>query len=165
DYRGAEGALRGVRGADRPRAELALSHVLFETGRYADAREAALRAARSASLRTAAETLRGEALRAVGDRDGAIAVWRALADRPEARRARLLLGRAYTEAGDVGHAREMLDRFVEEYNAGSATDGESLGYVAAAVYTLGAFQDANDAYREATQAAPDRAEVQREWAE
>ena len=167
EYSAAETALRAIRGAEKPRAEVALSRLLLETGRYPEARDTAARAGRTASVRIAAETIRGEALLGAGDRDGAIAVWRAVADRPEARRARLLLGLALAEAGDSLRAREQFGRFVDEYNAGSVaeSDGESLSYVGRAVRALGAFQDATDAFREAARATPDRAEVHREWAE
>lgn len=166
EYSAAETALRAIRGAERARADVALARLLLETGRYPEARDTAVRAARTPAVRVAAETVRGEVLRATGDRDGAVGAWRAIADRPEARRARLLLGLAFDEAGDALRSHEQFDRFVQEYNDGSIaeTDGESLSYVARAVQALGAFQDANEAFRDAARASPDRAEPHRQWA-
>src|SRR6185503_16240541 len=84
EYAEAERALRAIRGGERALADVTLARVLVETGRYAEARDVAARAARTQAVRVAAETVRGEALRAAGDRDGAIGAWRGVADRPEA---------------------------------------------------------------------------------
>jgi len=170
-YTPAETFLRGILdGAEGPRARLALGRILLETGRYVDAAAMARRAARGAArdrdLRVAAETLRGEALGLTGDLDEAERVLTAIAAEAGAHRANVILGRLLQRRGQGPAAEAAFMRLIGAYNDRSiaANDGEGLSYVALAAWGLGSFQDANDAFQEATRADPARVETQVEWA-
>ncbi len=155
DYPTAEKAFRAaLRGGDRARATDGLARTLLETGRTGDA------------ARAGSEQMRAEALYASGDRQAAVEILGRLAKTPEKRLARLWLGRLLSEAGDTSGARAALMPLVEDYNADriAAADAEGLAYVAEAVHLLGAFRDANDAFRESWRADSGRAETQVRWA-
>jgi len=157
------GALTGASGA---RARHGLARILLETGRYDDAAREAEQVARDASLRVAAETLRGEALSLRGNLDEAERILGAIAREPNAWRANALLGRLLVRRGRSVEAQPVFMRLIGAYNDRSIgeDDGEGLAYVAMAAWGLGSFQDANDAFRDATRADATRVETQVEWA-
>lgn len=168
DYRRAEPMLRALcRGREAAAAQLALARLLIETGRFEDAERAAEAAARARELRVAARTALGEARMARGRLDEAQRALEEVASEPSAHRARVMLGRLLLRRGRESEARTVLMRLVRAYNDRSidGRDGEGLAYVGMAAAMLGSPQDANDAFREATRAAPDRVETQLEWAE
>src|SRR5690606_24684908 len=90
----------------------------------------------------------------------------ALAD-AEARRAQVMLGRLLLRRGRIAEAEPHLMALIRAYNEDRipARDAEGLTYVALAAWALGSHADANDAFQEATRAAPQRVETQLEWAE
>ncbi|MFW6051491.1 MAG: tetratricopeptide repeat protein [Myxococcota bacterium] len=136
------------------------------TGDYEGAARRARRAARSRSLRVEALTLRGEAYMRLGDHGEAEAALREVAEEPGAHRARVLLGRLLQTRGEVSEARRWYYRLIDAYNDDTIDldDGENLAHVALAAWGLHAYHDANDAFQQATRAAPDRVETQLEWA-
>ncbi|MCS6797088.1 MAG: tetratricopeptide repeat protein [Myxococcota bacterium] len=153
-------------GPERARAELGLARVAFARGRHADALAAAGRAARAAAHREAAELLRAEVLMRVGRADEARPLLESLASSPRAVRAWWLLGRLHAQAGRTDESARWFMRLVRAYNDGTIgpADAEGLALVGSAAAALGAFRDANDAFREATRADPTRVETQIEWA-
>lgn len=166
-YAAVERALPALtRGAAAPRALLVRARLELETGRYDESARTAQQAARDRATRIAAETVRGEALAAKGRLDEAQRAFEAVANEPSAHRARVMLGRLLSRRGRTSEAEQVLMRLVEAYNDETITsrDGEGLAYVGMAAWALGSFQDANDAFRESTRAAPDRVETQLEWA-
>jgi tetratricopeptide (TPR) repeat protein len=151
--------------AQRPRALLGLSRVLWITGRYEESEQRALEAAKQPAWAGRAHTLRGEALAAIGKHAQAVAALEAAASDPKALRARVLLGRLWMDRGQRAQAEPHLLALIEAYNDDSlGTDGEALAYVAMAARALGSVHDANDAFREAALADRSRVETQLEWA-
>ncbi len=149
------------------RAHLQLARIAMETGRYEEAGRAAQQAEQDTALRAQAQTARAESLIARGDLDGAERVLTGVTSDPHAYRANVLLGRLHLRRGRAAEAEPFLMRQIEAYNDDSITrtDGEGLGYVAMSAWGLGSHADANDAFQEATRAAPTRDELQLEWAE
>jgi tetratricopeptide (TPR) repeat protein len=153
--------------ADVARARLLSARWSMETGAYADAVDAAARAAAEPALRVVAETLRAEALAAMGKEDDAERVLRTLAGERAAHRARVLLGELLVSRSRRAEAEPFLMALVEAYNDETIgdRDAEGLALVARAARALGSFQDANDAFRASVRADPSRVETQLDWAE
>lgn len=154
-------------GADASKATLGLARVLFETGDYVGASDAAQRASQETTLRTVATTFRAETLIARGKLDDAEQLLTPLATEADAHRARLVLGRLLLARGRNTEAEPHLMALVEAFNDDRITDrdAEGLTLVALAARALGSFQDANDAFRSAVAADARRVETQLEWAE
>jgi len=89
-----------------------------------------------------------------------------LRNQPDAYRAWMLSGRLHALRGDQLEAESWFMRLIEAYNDGriSDRDAEPLVYVGIAARALGAYQDANQAFRESAAADPTRVETQLEWA-
>ena len=87
-------------------------------------------------------------------------------DKPNAFRAWMLTGRIHALRGNSTEAEGWFMRLIEAYNDGRINlgDAEPLCYVGIAARALGAFQDANQAFRESTEADATRVETQLEWA-
>jgi tetratricopeptide (TPR) repeat protein len=166
DYAAAEAGLR-VQSERQPHARLYLARVLFETGRYAEAREQALLAARDPRVLVAAHTLRAEAFAAEGQLDAAEQLFRSVTDDPSALRARLLLGRLLMERGRPAEARPLLSSLIASYHRDELDPDRAanLSYVAMAARALGKMHEANDTFREAAEADRGRVETQLEWAQ
>jgi tetratricopeptide (TPR) repeat protein len=166
EYATAEAGLRAQ--LDRqPAARLALARVLFETGRYAEARDQAQLAAEEPMQRVAADTLRAEAFAAEGQLDQAELLWRGISDDPAALRARVLLGRLLMDRGRPKEAEPLLSAVLAAYNRGELGVDRAAGltYVAMAARALGRLHDANDTFREAAMLDRARVETQLEWAQ
>jgi tetratricopeptide (TPR) repeat protein len=152
------------RGGSRAEASVVLARVYLETGRYAEAAELVRPLARSGAVRIEAATLLGEAELARGRMDEAQQAFELVQNEAIAHRARVFLGRVLTLRGRS--AQTPLMALIQAYNDGviGERDGEGLAYVGMAADMLDSPQDANDAFREATRADPNRVETQLEWA-
>ena len=144
------------------RARLGLARVLMLTGRHSEAQtllEAGLGNAESPDLDLA--TLLAESLHQSGASDEAITLCKKLEPRPEARRARWLLGELLLERGNRKAAEEVLMTLIEDYNSDriGPDDGAGLALVGRAAHLLRSPHDANDAFNAAERAAPDRQET------
>jgi tetratricopeptide (TPR) repeat protein len=158
-------------GDDRARqAAWLLARLELATGRYdeARARGAALAEGAPAPAEQArALTLTGEADLRRGRLEAAErSLRRAIAADPNAFRAQVFLGRLLDRRGRRLEARPAFLELIGAYNDRriDGRDAAGLTYVAMAARGLGSPQDANDAFREATRADPDRVETQLEWA-
>ena len=161
-------ALAGsLSGADQAKATLGLARVLFETGDYAGATDAAERASHEPTLRLAAGTFRAETLVARGKVDDAEQQLTALVADPTAFRAHLVLGRLLQARGRKTEAEPHLMALVQAFNDDHITDrdAEGLMLVALSARALGSYQDANDAFQSSVRADAQRVETQLEWAE
>ena len=166
-YERAEGLfLQATRSRGGAKAWMGLARVQLETGRHDDAYRSAMRVAGPKKLRTAARTLAAEALIARGRLDEAERALRALVSWFGAHRARVVLGRLLDGRGQRKRARKYFARVVAAYNAHRIrdNDGPGMALVAMAAWGLGALQDANRAFRDATRAAPELAQIEVEWA-
>lgn len=138
-------------------ARLGLARVLMITGRNTDA-QALLVAALEARAEpdVEASTLLAESLWASGNLEAARTRLESLADRPEARRARLMLGEILIATGRRSDAEPPLMTLVEDYNEDriKADDGAGLALVGRAAHLLRSPHDANDAFNAAERAAP-----------
>jgi cellulose synthase operon protein C len=166
--RGFYGAVRGFlegAGGESPRGRLMLGRLDLITGRYAEAEGHARSVASQEAMRVPALTLAGETLAARGALTQAERTFRSVADEPDAHRARVLLGRVLSRQGKP-EARKWFYALIESYNDDTIgpRDGDGLAHVAMAAWGLGAYQDANDAFGQATRANRERAETQIEWA-
>ncbi len=160
-------ALPGLaHGADEAKAKLLEARLDLATGRYDEAARAAAQAARDHGVHVAAETARGEALAARGKLDDAQHAFEGLMGEPTAYRARVMLGRLLIARGHRADAEQVLMPVVDAYNDESIDlhDAAGVTYVGMAARALGAYQDANDAFGQATRADPHRVETQLEWA-
>ncbi len=149
------------------RAGLLLARVMFETGRYDAAGQAAERAAADATVRTAATTLRGEVAMHRGRLAEAQRLLEEAARDPHGLRAEVMLGRLLVRRGRAVEAEPHFMRLIQAYNDESidSHDAEGLAYVAMSAWGLGSVQDANDAFQESTRADDQRVETQLEWAQ
>ncbi len=114
----------------------------------------------------ASGTAAAEAHLAAGRLDEAERALSTLSQQDNAYRAWTLMGRLLTLRGKVTEAEAWFMRLIEAYNDGriSDRDAEPLLYVGIAARALGAYQDANQAFRESAEADPTRVETQLEWA-
>lgn len=166
-YGDAEQGFRALlSGPSRGEALLGLGSVQLATGRYDEAERSAATAAEQHALQARAQTLKGEALYARGNLDGAQKAFERAVRDPAALRAQVLLGRLLQERGHKPEAEPHLMALVEAYNndALGGDRAEGLCYVAMATRALGSVHDANDAFREAALADRSRVETQLEWA-
>jgi tetratricopeptide (TPR) repeat protein len=165
--RGLDALLAAPAPGDAARAQLLLARWCMDTGGYPEAAAAAERAAVEPAFRLPAETLRAEALLAIGKEDDAERVLRALAGERGAHRARLLLGELLVARSRRAEAEPFLMALVEAFNDDTIgdRDAEGLALVGRAARALGSYQDANDAFRAAARADARRVETQLDWAE
>lgn len=156
----AESAYRGMA---TPAGRVGLARVLQLRGRYDEAEAEA----RAAGDGTDAVTALGEALAARGQLDDAEAALRQVTDRPEAHRARVLLGRLLVRRSRASEARPILMALVRAYNDHTiaTTDAEGLAYVGMAAALLGSAHDANDAFTQSARVERGRVETEVEWAQ
>lgn len=166
-YALAERAFVGLaRGPNRGEALLGLARVQLRTGRYRQAKETARRAALQARGRIRALTARAEALLHLGELQRAEKLLRETAVRPDAHRARVLLGRLLQQAGRPQEAEEVLTLLIEDYNDQTldANDAAQMTSLAIAAWALGSLHDANDSFRRAALLDLGNEETQIEWA-
>lgn len=139
------------------RARLGLARALMSTGRHAEA-QALLRPATEAAPTAELEgtTLLAHSLWLTGNAAEATRLLESLVSRPEARRARLLLGEIHLAHGRRADAEPLLMTLIEDYNADriGAEDGPGLALVGRAAHLLRSPHDANDAFNAAERAAP-----------
>ena len=155
DYPRAERELLAVRGADQPAAMVALSRVMLEQGRWADADKYATQAQANAAQKLVAIAVRAQVLEAQGKTADAVKLLDPHKDvaGPGGRRVRLVLGEILVNTGRRADAAPILLKFADEYAddtpAGIAsTDAEGLAMVGRAMYLLRSFKDANKAFNE-----------------
>jgi len=152
-YAAAEESFRAlIGGSVGAAAQRGLGRVLMLTGRQVDA-QAALRAG-AADLDTA--TLLSESLFQSGQSSAALQLLGTLKERPEARRARLLLGQILIERGRRSEAEPVLMTLIEDYNEDriGSGDGPGLALVGRAAHLLRSPHDANDAFNAAERVTP-----------
>jgi tetratricopeptide (TPR) repeat protein len=162
DYETAEKNLKAAaQGKDRGAALVAVARVDLATGRYAEAAQTATAAESDRGARSAAITVRAEALARLGRTADAIALLESVRAEPDARRARVLLGELYITTGRRAAARDPLHSVISDYNnnAIASSDAEDLALVGRAAYLLGSARDANDAYNQAERAGKHRVET------
>jgi tetratricopeptide (TPR) repeat protein len=151
DYARAEKVLGGVRGPDQPAAEVVLSQVLFEQGRFADADRLAQHAGAAPGQRAAATVVRARILSARGKKGEAVQVLDPLKDTPgrAGRDVRLLLGELLVATGHRQDAETHLLKIIDEYNTDAIkeTDAEGLAIVGRAAFLLRSPKDANKAFK------------------
>jgi Tfp pilus assembly protein PilF len=156
-YADAEAGFRRLlESPDAAAARHGLARVLLLTGRDGEAQsllEAAL-AATPADLDAVA--LLAESVWRSGDAARAVSLLEAVAERPEARRARLLLGEVLLDLGQRAQAEPQLMTLIEDYNSDriGAEDGPGLALVGRAAHLLRSPHDANDAFNAAERATP-----------
>jgi tetratricopeptide (TPR) repeat protein len=125
---------------------------LVERGRYPEAL-ALLRTGprRAGAERLSAVGLEAEALRRAGNLREAETTLRTIANEPEAREARLMLGEVLLELGRRAEAKAPLLTLISDYNDEkiAENDGRGLALVGRAAHLLRAPRDANDAFGEA----------------
>lgn len=82
-------------------------------------------------------------------------------------RALALLGRIHTLRGERALAKQRYESVVALYNRGAIgeRDGEGLWALATATAALGAYRDANETFARAVQAAPERLDIELDWAD
>lgn len=153
-------ALLSRGGGDAERRGLA--RALAALGREAEARQLlSAGVGTGAALDLETGTLLAEISIASGEGQAALALLEQLAQRPEARRARLLLGQLLIDRGRRSEAEVPLLTLVEDYNEDriKADDGVGLALVGRAAHLLRSPHDANDAFNAAERAAPGAEEV------
>ncbi|MEM1417991.1 MAG: hypothetical protein AAGH15_24045, partial [Myxococcota bacterium] len=116
--------------------------------------------------KAAALTTQAEAELARGAIAEALRTLAPLEAEPNAHRARLVMGRAYAARGATADAERLYYQLIDAYNDERIAEGDGVGlaYVAEAAWGLGSARDANDAFQEAAEAAPERIETQLAWA-
>jgi Tfp pilus assembly protein PilF len=163
DYAGSEADFRAaLAGGEGAPANLGLARVLFITGRYREAVSAARAAAKSgAELAELALCVSAEALRREGHLEEAKAELKAFEDRPEARRARLLLGELELEGGHRKLAEPLFMSLIEDYNEDriDEKDGDGLMRAARAAWLLRSPRDANTLFTDAEHRMPGNPEL------
>ncbi|RMH44425.1 MAG: hypothetical protein D6689_02395 [Deltaproteobacteria bacterium] len=170
DYAGAREELARVPARDRAAASALLGRIELRTGDYAAAERRARALARSGRPAVAASgrALLAEVQLATGRYADAIALLeKATAAAPDHLRLRYLLAMAYRSVGRLDDAAKRWEAFFADYDAGKlkldvAEHAMYLGF--AARYT-GAYEDANDAFREAVTADPKLLDANIAWGE
>jgi tetratricopeptide (TPR) repeat protein len=155
DYAKAETELNKVKG--QPDAEAALARVALEQGKYEDAAQHATAAGAKGKI------VHAEILLARGKQKEAVVALEALkgGKGAEARRARLLLGETLIAMGKRKDAEDPLMKVIEEYNDGSITQTDAVGFadVGRAAFLLRHAKDANQAFKESERADKKRVET------
>jgi tetratricopeptide (TPR) repeat protein len=164
EYARAEVALRSL-AQTTAAAYTLLGRLLYETGRYAEAIDAALLATEDASQRVAATTVQGQSLAALGRLDEAELAYRSIADDPLAYRARADLGGLLLDRGRRQEGRPWLEALLDSYQRHETTSAIALNAVALAARRLGEFRLANDVFRQAALLDRSRADTQLSWAQ
>ncbi|MCC6751266.1 MAG: tetratricopeptide repeat protein [Deltaproteobacteria bacterium] len=171
NYAAAEAAFAKLGPREGAAALVGLGRVQLETGRHAEAQKSAERAlARAGGGAAAAEalTLKGEVLRARGERPAAEQAFKqALAKHAKAHRARAFLGLVQLERGQAAESRATFDVFYDDFK-GERLDqasSEELTYVAMACRYTDNFRDASDTYGDAVKADPENVEAHVQWGE
>ncbi|MEY2930201.1 MAG: hypothetical protein RL033_950, partial [Pseudomonadota bacterium] len=139
-----------------------LARALAAIGREAEARQLlSSSASAGAPIDLETGTLLAEISIASGEGPSALALLEGLAQRPEARRARLLLGELLIERGRRSEAEAPLMTLIEDYNDDriGSDDGLGLALVGRAAHLLRSPHDANDAFNAAERAAPGAEEI------
>ena len=160
EYARAESELAGIKGAERPAAQLALSRVWLEQGRYADAERAAMEAGTSshADDKHFAVAIRAKVLWAQGKQPEAIRLLETAKDvpGPGGRAVRLLLGEYRIATGHRQDADAPLHAIIDDFNtdAITSTDAEGLAVAGRAAYLLRSPKDANKLMNESERADP-----------
>jgi tetratricopeptide (TPR) repeat protein len=145
-----------------PLSSLERAHGLIVQGRY----DEALEVLRASAQPTEADRLRAawlvaEAERRAGNLTAAERTLRTVANEPNARDVRLMLGEVLLELGRRADAKEPLLTLIADYNDGKipATDGHGLALVGRAAHLLRSPRDANDAFGEAEAAGDHSTEL------
>jgi tetratricopeptide (TPR) repeat protein len=153
-----------ARGGEKGLAGLGLVPVLLRTGKYAEAAEAASKAASDPKVAAAAWTLQAEALVRLGrEREAVASLEKALAADAKAFHARWLLGKALLEAGQRKAARQILDKFFDHYNSDEVKTASDLTDLALAMKALERWHDAHRVFGEAVKADKSYARAHVEW--
>ena len=115
DYPRAERELAALRGADQAAANTALARIMLEQGRFSDVEKYAQMAQASAPEKTAATTVRAQALFESGKAPEALKMLETVKDAPgpAGRRARLLLGDYRIKTGHRADAADPLMKIIE----------------------------------------------------
>lgn len=155
---------RGLANAEttRARALEGLAETALITGRYAEAQSVARELfAVGGAWRRRGAVLEARALARQGKIEEAEATIRRVVDEPEARGARLLLGKLLIEQGRRADAEPVLMTLIDDYNDGriDSKDAVALTEVGRAADLLRSPRDANEAFSEAEHAAPANAEL------
>jgi cellulose synthase operon protein C len=149
-------------GPERGSALVGLARVQLATGHYEEAsRTARLAGQADAIVQPDAAAVGAEALARLGKPTEAIALLEPFQTDAKARRARVLLGQLYLQAGRKAEANGPLMSVVDDYNQNriGKDDAEGLALVGRAAQLLGSARDANDAYNEAERAGKHRVET------
>ena len=162
-----DAALAYVADNRSPSARWLEAQVLFAVGRYGEAADAAQGVRSTEPFRDVASTLVAESLLAVGEDARAEELLREVASRPNTYRARIALARHLRSTGRRAAAESYLYEIIGAFNDGTIAenDAEDLTYVAQAAWRLGSVQEANETFRDAVRADPERVETQLAWAE
>jgi cellulose synthase operon protein C len=143
-------------------ARRGLARTLAQIGRAPEAR-ALLRAAPASAGAVDLETttLLAEISLASGESSAALPLLESVKERPEARRARLLLGQLLIDRGRRSEAEPILMTLIEDYNEDriGTEDGVGLALVGRAAHLLRSPHDANDAFNAAERATPGAQEI------
>ncbi|MFH0902534.1 MAG: tetratricopeptide repeat protein [Pseudomonadota bacterium] len=174
DYQGASeeyrkaGGTRSGQGQGQGQAAIRLGNARLMVGDNAGAEAVALKATKSKDQAVVAGA--NVLLAQVYSRTGRVAEARALLERavrenPGHFRARCRLGLVYTLAGESDRAIAAFERLINEYNNGTIDQSNAgqLLDVAIAARELGAYQDANDTFRDAVKADRALLEANVEW--
>jgi len=138
-YDQAEKDLRSAsQGPKRGAALVGVARVQLATGRYADAVKTAASASTDRSSKAEAASVGAEALVRQGKMPEAMTLLETVKSDPSARRARLLLGELFIEAGRRADAQAPLMSLVSDYNQNAiqSTDAEGLTLVGRAAHLL-----------------------------
>jgi tetratricopeptide (TPR) repeat protein len=163
-YGEAEAAFRALLeqgdASSRRSARRGLARTLSQTGRAKEAL-ALLRADPASSGDLETTTLLAEISIASGDSAAALPLLQGLSERPEARRARLLLGQLLIDRGRRADAEPILMTLITDYNEDRIgnDDAAGLALVGRAAHLLRSPHDANDAFNAAERAGPAAEEV------
>ncbi len=162
-YEEAEAAYRALLAQGGGAAERrGLARALAALGREPEARQLLLQGSGGESeLDLETGTLLAEISLAIGEGDAALPLLSRLAQQPEARRARLLLGQLLIDRGRRSEAEAPLMTLIEDYNEDriGSEDGVGLALVGRAAHLLRSPHDANDAFNAAERADPGAEEL------
>ncbi len=168
DYDDARKELEGVRGKQRVEAGLLVARIDLLTGKYAAGERRARTLARGArkAQRADARALVAEFLLATGRyADARKELEDVTRGDPDHLRARYLLGMAYRSEGEMDKSTATFELFWRDYEAGKIDidDAQQAMYLALSARYLSAFQDSNEAFREAVTLDPKLLEANVEW--
>ncbi len=166
DYPLAKRALSESRGADRPKALLALVRLAQETGDYKGAETQARALLGDKSVGLHAHIKLAEVLRQTGRYRQAKDLLKAkLAANPKHLALRHALGLAYMDLGMVAEADVLWNQFFDEFAANTLNLGDAkvLYVVAEAARHLGSTTDASSSYQEAIAIEPSFHRANLDW--